>query len=102
MKGDQIREKGKTRFVLQFSLGISIPLLIDYYIIKFLLHSFEMDFVFAEGLIAWIICLLVGGIRQVCLGEFGEGQRIIGPIPCQGLFQRMIKSLMSSTYQLLL
>ncbi len=55
--------------MLQFSLGISIPLLIDYYIIKFLLHSFEMDFVFAEGLIAWIICLLVGAV----LGKYAWG-----------------------------
>ncbi|MCK6207021.1 hypothetical protein KZX50_16375 [Bacillus infantis] len=69
MKWDKIREKGKTRFVLQFSLGISIPFLIDYYILKFLLHSFEMELVFAEGLIAWIICLLAGA----ALGKYAWG-----------------------------
>ncbi|MGD6855782.1 hypothetical protein ACQCVO_11965 [Bacillus infantis] len=70
MKWDQIREKGKTRFVLKFSLGISIPFLIDYYIIKFLLHSFEMELILAEGLFTWFICLLTGGV----LGNYAWGK----------------------------
>ncbi|RSK26251.1 hypothetical protein EJF36_04925 [Bacillus sp. HMF5848] len=56
----QIREKGKQRFVLMFSLVLSLPLVIDYYIIKFLLNSFRIEIAITEVLIVWIICLTIG------------------------------------------
>uniref|UniRef100_A0A1S2MEE4 Uncharacterized protein n=1 Tax=Anaerobacillus isosaccharinicus TaxID=1532552 RepID=A0A1S2MEE4_9BACI len=56
----QIRDKGKVRFVLSYGLVISIPLLIDYYIIKFFLTSFRIEIVFRELVIVWITCVLLG------------------------------------------
>lgn len=56
----QIREKGKQRFVWMYSLVLPIPLVIDYYIIKFLFNSFRIEFAIIELLIVWIICLLLG------------------------------------------
>ncbi|RID81558.1 hypothetical protein D1953_20435 [Peribacillus asahii] len=56
----QIQEKGKKRFVLLSGLVLSMPLALDYYIIKFLISSFRIDFAFIELLTVWIICLLSG------------------------------------------
>jgi hypothetical protein len=56
----QIQEKGKKRFVLLSGLVLSMPLALDYYIIKFLISSFRVRFAFIELLIVWIICLLLG------------------------------------------
>jgi hypothetical protein len=56
----QIREKGKQRFFLMFSFVLPIPLVIDYYIIKFLFNSFRVEIAITELLIVWIICLLFG------------------------------------------
>lgn len=56
----QIRKKGKVQFVLLYGTVLSIPLVFDYYIIKFLLNSFRLDFTFIELLIAWMICILLG------------------------------------------
>jgi hypothetical protein len=60
MNWGQIREKGKQRFVLIYSLVLSILLVIDYYIIKFLLNSFRVEIATTEVFIVWITCLLLG------------------------------------------
>jgi hypothetical protein len=52
----QIRVKGKERFVLMFSLIISIPLVLDYYIIKFFLNSFKVEIGITE---CWLFGSLV-------------------------------------------
>ncbi|MGD6875751.1 hypothetical protein [Bacillus infantis] len=57
---NQIRKMGKQRFVRMYSLAISIPLVLDYYIIKFLLGSFPISIAFTEVLIIWAACLLFG------------------------------------------
>ncbi|MFS0673592.1 hypothetical protein [Ornithinibacillus sp. 179-J 7C1 HS] len=56
----QIRKKGKKRFVLLSGLVLAVPLALDYYIIKFLINSFKIEFTFIELLIVWIIRLLLG------------------------------------------
>jgi hypothetical protein len=40
----QIRERGKVPFVLLYGVVLSIPLVLDYYIIKFPLNSFRVCF----------------------------------------------------------
>ncbi|WP_075980782.1 hypothetical protein [Bacillus massilinigeriensis] len=60
MNWGHIREKGKKRFILLSGLVLSMPLALDYYIIRFLISSFKMDFSVNEMLIVWIICLLLG------------------------------------------
>jgi hypothetical protein len=56
----QIRGKGKGRFVLLFGTVLSIPLVLDYYIIKFFLNSFRLNLDFIELMISWISCILLG------------------------------------------
>ena len=56
----KIREKGKKRFVLLSGLALSIPLVFDYYAIKFLLGSFRIEIAVIELLTVWIPCLLLG------------------------------------------
>ena len=56
----QIREKGRQRFVLMSGLVLSIPLALDYYLIKFLISSFRIEFAFMELVIVWFFCLLLG------------------------------------------
>jgi hypothetical protein len=56
----QIRRMRKQRFVWMYSLAISIPLVLDYYIIKFLLNSFRISIAFTEILMVWAVCLLFG------------------------------------------
>lgn len=60
MRWSQIRKMGKQRFVQVYSLAISIPLVLDYYIIKFLLGSFSISIAFTEVLIIWAASLLFG------------------------------------------
>jgi predicted permease len=62
VKWGRIREKGKQKFVVKFSFGISMPLVFDYYLIKFLLNSSSMVIDISELLIVWMICLIVGFI----------------------------------------
>ena len=59
MNWGQIREKGKLRFVLLASMVLSIPLVLDYYIIKFLFSSFRIEMSFTELLFVWVACLLL-------------------------------------------
>ncbi|MBP2242427.1 hypothetical protein J2Z40_003001 [Cytobacillus eiseniae] len=69
MSWGQIREKGKQRFVLTSSLVLSIPLVLDYYLIKFLIKSFRNEMVVIELFIVWIICLIIGFIFSLyCWG----------------------------------
>ncbi|MDQ0243293.1 hypothetical protein J2S09_000829 [Bacillus fengqiuensis] len=56
----QIREKGKVRFILLSGTILSIPLILDYYIIKFLLSSFSMEFALLESFLVWVTCTLLG------------------------------------------
>jgi hypothetical protein len=56
----EIRGNGKARFVLLFGTVLSIPLVLDYYIIKFFINSFQLNFSFIELLIAWITFILLG------------------------------------------
>ncbi|KAB2329957.1 hypothetical protein F7731_21070 [Cytobacillus depressus] len=55
----QMRKQGKRRFILGFGMVISIPFVIDYYIIKLLLNSFRITFDFTELLLVWIVCILL-------------------------------------------
>ncbi len=78
-------EKGKQRFVLMYSLVLSLSLVIDYYIIKFLFNSFKIEIAITEAINVWIICLSLGfafalygwnkiGIKIIpysCLGALG-------------------------------
>lgn len=56
----QIREKGKQRFVLLYSSVLTILLVLDYYIIKFLLNSFRVEIVITEVFIVWSTSLFFG------------------------------------------
>ena len=56
----EIRKKGKSRFVLTSGLVLSIPLVLDYYTIRFLLGSFKIEIIVIELLTVWIACLLLG------------------------------------------
>jgi hypothetical protein len=58
----EIREKGKAQFVLVYGLILSVPLVFDYYLIKFFVTSFRLRFSLTELLFVWMICLLVGFI----------------------------------------
>ncbi|PLR73560.1 hypothetical protein CYJ37_08470 [Bacillus sp. UMB0728] len=62
MRWGQLIKMGKQRFVRMYTLAISIPLALDYYIIKFLLDSFHISFAFTEILIVWAVCLLFGAV----------------------------------------
>ncbi|MGD6843084.1 hypothetical protein ACQCVH_11255 [Bacillus infantis] len=55
---------GKQIFVRMYSLAISIPLVLDYYIIKFLLDSFRLVL---HSLIwmVWAVCLLLGAALAI-------------------------------------
>jgi hypothetical protein len=66
MDWGQIRDKGKRGFILVYSLVLSIPLVLDYYIIKFFFNSFRIEIAITEVLIVWIICLFVGFIFALC------------------------------------
>ncbi|MDZ5471384.1 hypothetical protein SM124_06450 [Bacillus sp. 31A1R] len=61
-KWGKIRKMGKKRFVLEYGFIVSIPLVMDYYIVKFFLFSFQIDVHFMELIIVWAISILVGVI----------------------------------------
>ncbi len=63
----QIREKGKRRIVLLYGIVLSIPLILDYYIVKYLLKSFRLDFTFVEFLIVSIFCIFLGFILALLI-----------------------------------
>ncbi|MFD1738175.1 hypothetical protein ACFSCX_16735 [Bacillus salitolerans] len=57
-----IRKGGRKQFVLIYSLTLSLPLVMDYYIIKFFLRSYKLETSFMELLGVWVICLFLGSL----------------------------------------
>jgi uncharacterized membrane protein len=64
----EIKKQGKTRFIFLYGLVISLPLLMDYYIVKFFLNSFRLAFTIKECLIVWIVCPLLSIFLGYMLG----------------------------------
>ena len=62
MKWGQIREKGRLRFVFLYSAVLSVPLTLDYYIIKFFIKSFRLELSYVEFFSVLATCMLVSFI----------------------------------------
>ncbi|WP_456277588.1 hypothetical protein [Bacillus sp. AK128] len=56
----QIRSMGKRRFVILSGVVLSIPLVLDYLLIKFLVSTFTIKITLIELLLVWIGCMLIG------------------------------------------
>lgn len=56
----QIRKKGKVRFIFLYGMTVSLPFVLDYYIIKFFLNSFQVKFNLIELFVVWISCIVLG------------------------------------------
>ncbi len=61
----ELKNLSRVQFVLLYTVVISIPLVVDYYIIKYFMNSFTFQIDFTELLIVWVICFVLSFLMSI-------------------------------------